>query len=98
MKLKNLSSILLVLTLQSKKITCSHVFTFIEVGLNEGQKLIYYMGNTGFIKSTISRHMSELELYGWIKSNKHKKDGRARQYYLTIKGKAMLNAFEALMN
>jgi len=108
--LRDLSDVLLLAQMQSEKITCAQILTFIEVGLKEGQKMSYYVDKTGFNKSTVSRHLMEIglevnennvanyKLLGWVKSVDHKKDGRAKQYFLTKKGKAMLRMFEALIN
>ena len=43
-------------------------------------------------------NLSNYKLLGWLKSVDHKKDGRAKQFFLTKKGKAMLRMFEALIN
>ena len=43
-------------------ISVAVVYKFITIALNEGRRMIHFVEMTGILKSTISRHLLELDL------------------------------------
>jgi DNA-binding MarR family transcriptional regulator len=73
--------------------------TFLIVAMNEGSSLVDIQKYSGFRQSTISRHLMDLGArnrkrepgFGLIEVRPDSVDLRRNEYYLTPKGKSLIN-------